>query len=228
MIKAQILVVEDQAATADLILEVLKGEGYEAQTVDTLAKARARLKKQPPELLLLDRNLPDGDGVDLLAEIRGDEKLGALPVIILTAKKEVADKIAGLRVGADDYVAKPFNTEELVARVATILRRAGKVEEPNTVEAGGVKLDRTSRKVHIGEKEVALSAKEFDLLWFLVYRKNRVLTRDFLLQHVWGYDSGIDLTTKVIDVTLSHLRNKIGPVADKIVAVRGFGYRFDA
>ncbi len=228
MIKAQILVVEDQAATADLILEVLKGEGYEAQTVDTLAKARARLKKQPPELLLLDRNLPDGDGVDLLAEIRNDEKLGALPVIILTAKKEVADKIAGLRVGADDYVAKPFNTEELVARVATILRRAGKVEEPNTVEAGGVKLDRTSRKVHIGEKEVALSAKEFDLLWFLVYRKNRVLTRDFLLQHVWGYDSGIDLTTKVIDVTLSHLRNKIGPVADKIVAVRGFGYRFDA
>lgn len=228
MIKAQILVVEDQAATADLILEVLKGEGYEAQTVDTLAKARARLKKQPPELLLLDRNLPDGDGVDLLAEIRDDEKLGSLPVIILTAKKEVADKIAGLRVGADDYVAKPFNTEELVARVAAILRRAGKVEEPNTVEAGGVKLDRTSRKVHIGAKEIPLSAKEFDLLWFLVYRKNRVLTRDFLLQHVWGYDSGIDLTTKVIDVTLSHLRNKIGPVADKIVAVRGFGYRFDA
>ncbi|MEQ1919744.1 MAG: response regulator, partial [Elusimicrobiota bacterium] len=109
MIKAQILVVEDQAATADLILEVLKGEGYEAQTVDTLAKARARLKKQPPELLLLDRNLPDGDGVDLLAEIRDDEKLSALPVIILTAKKEVADKIAGLRVGADDYIAKPFN-----------------------------------------------------------------------------------------------------------------------
>ena len=228
MIKAQILVVEDQAATADLILEVLKGEGYEAQTVDSLAKARARLKKQPPELLILDRNLPDGDGVDLLCEIREDEKLGSLPVIILTAKKEVADKIAGLRVGADDYVAKPFNTEELVARVAAILRRAGKVEEPSTVEAGGVKLDRTSRKVHIGEKEVPLSAKEFDLLWFLVYRKNRVLTRDFLLQHVWGYDSGIDLTTKVIDVTLSHLRNKIGPVADKIVAVRGFGYRFDA
>ncbi|MDD5304969.1 MAG: response regulator transcription factor [Elusimicrobia bacterium] len=228
MIKAQILVVEDQAATADLILEVLKGEGYEAQTVDTLAKARARLKKQPPELLLLDRNLPDGDGVDLLAEIRDDEKLGSLPVIILTAKKDVADKIAGLRVGADDYVAKPFNTEELVARVAAILRRAGKGEEPTSVEAGGVKLDRASRKVHIGEQEVPLSAKEFDLLWFLVYRKGRVLTRDFLLQHVWGYDSGIDLTTKVIDVTLSHLRNKIGPIADKIVAVRGFGYRFDA
>ena len=228
MIKAQILVVEDQAATADLILEVLKGEGYEAQTVDSLTKARARLKKQPPELLLLDRNLPDGDGVDLLAEIRDDEKLQTLPVIILTAKKDLADKVAGLRAGADDYVAKPFNTEELVARVAAILRRAGKGEEGAAGEAGGIKLDRGSRKVWINGKETALSAKEFDLLWFLVYRKNRVLTRDFLLQHVWGYDSGIDLTTKVIDVTLSHLRNKIGPVSDKIVAVRGFGYRFDA
>lgn len=228
MIKPQILVVEDQAATADLILEVLGAEDYEAHSVDTLAKARARLKKQPPSLLLLDRSLPDGDGVDLLAEIRKDEKLAALPVIILTARKEVAEKVAGLRVGADDYIAKPFNTEELVARVAGILRRAGKVEERTAVEAGGVKLDRASRKAHIGGKEIALSAKEFDLLWFLVDRKNRVLTRDFLLQHVWGYDSDIDLTTKVIDVTLSHLRTKIGSVADKIVAVRGFGYRFDA
>ncbi len=228
MIKAQILVVEDQAPTADLILEVLRAEGYDAQTVDTLAKARARLKKAPPELMILDRNLPDGDGVDLLAEIRGDEKLAATPIIILTAQKDVADKVAGLRTGADDYVAKPFNTEELVARVAALLRRSGKGEEPDTLEAGGIKLDRTSRKVWVGAKEAPLSAKEFDLLWFLVHRKNRVLTRDFLLQHVWGYDAGVDLTTKVIDVTLSHLRQKLGTPADKIVAVRGFGYRFDA
>lgn len=227
MIKAQILVVEDQAATADLILEVLRAEGFDAQTVDTLAKARARLKKSPPELMVLDRNLPDGDGVDLLAEIRADEKLSALPIIILTAKKDVADKVAGLRTGADDYVAKPFNTEELVARVGALLRRVGKADEPPALEAGGVKLDRDSRKVWVGGREVALSAKEFDLLWFLVYRKNRVLTRDFLLQHVWGYDPGVELTTKVIDVTLSHLRQKLGGPAEKIVAVRGFGYRFD-
>lgn len=228
MIKAQILVVEDQAATADLILEVLRGEGYDAQHADTLAKARARLKKAPPELMILDRNLPDGDGVDLLAEIRADDKLAATPVIILTAKKDVADKVAGLRTGADDYVAKPFNTEELVARVMALLRRAGKGDEPATLEAAGMKLDRESRKSWVGGKEIDLSAKEFDLLWFLIYRKNRVLTRDFLLQHVWGYDAGVDLTTKVIDVTLSHLRAKIGPTADRIVAVRGFGYRFDA
>jgi DNA-binding response OmpR family regulator len=227
VIKAQILVVEDQAATAELVLDVLRGEGYEAQTVDTLAKARARLKKAPPELMILDRNLPDGDGVDLLAEVRSDESTAALPVIILTAKKDVADKVAGLKTGADDYVAKPFNTEELVARVQAILRRAGKGDEPASIEAGGVRLDRDARKAFVGSREIPLSAKEFDLLWFLVLRKNRVLTRDFLLQHVWGYDSGIDLTTKVIDVTLSHLRQKLGAPAEKIVAVRGFGYRFD-
>jgi two-component system response regulator SaeR len=109
-----------------------------------------------------------------------------------------------------------------------LLRRSGKSEEPDVLEAAGIKLDRESRKVWVGGKEAPLSAKEFDLLWFLIYRKNRVLTRDFLLQHVWGYDAGVDLTTKVIDVTLSHLRQKIGAPADKIVAVRGFGYRFDA
>ncbi len=228
MIKAQILVVEDQAPTADLVLEVLRGEGYDAQSVDTLAKARARLKKAPPELLILDRSLPDGDGADLLAELRADSKLSALPIIVLTARKDVADKVAGLRTGADDYVAKPFNTEELVARVGALLRRSGGSEEPGVLEAAGVKLDRESRKSWVGGKEIPLSAKEFDLLWFLVYRKNRVLTRDFLLQHVWGYDAGVDLTTKVIDVTLSHLRQKIGSPADKITAVRGFGYRFDA
>jgi len=227
MIKAQILIVEDQAVTADLILEVLKAEGYEAQVVDTLAKTRARLKKTPPELIILDRNLPDGDGVDLLADIRADRRTAALPVIILTAKKDVADKIAGLRIGADDYVAKPFNTEELVARVEALLRRAGKGEEPGVLETSGVKLDREARKAWAGGRDISLSAKEFDLLWFLVSRKNHVLTRDFLLQHVWGYDADMDLTTKVIDVTLSHLKQKLGPVAEKIVAVRGFGYRFD-
>jgi len=227
MIKAQILIVEDQAVTADLILEVLKAEGYEAQVVDTLAKTRARLKKTPPELIILDRNLPDGDGVDLLADIRADKRTAAMPVIILTAKKDVADKIAGLRIGADDYVAKPFNTEELIARVEALLRRAGKGEEPAVLETSGVKLDREARKAWASGRDISLSAKEFDLLWFLVSRKNHVLTRDFLLQHVWGYDADMDLTTKVIDVTLSHLKQKLGPVAEKIVAVRGFGYRFD-
>ncbi len=226
--KAQILVVEDQAATSDLIAEVLKEEGYEVKVVDTLAKARANLTRALPELMILDRNLPDGDGMELCHELRKEDKTANLPLLILTAKKNVEDKVAGLKGGADDYLAKPFNTEELVARVEALLRRTGKIEEPTTIACGDLKLDSSSRKAFSKNKEVGLSAKEFDLLWFLMYRKNRVLTRDFLLQHVWGYDSGLDLTTKVVDVTLSHLRDKLGPAAEMIVAVRGFGYRFDA
>src|SRR6266513_2735773 len=130
---------------------------------------------------------------------------------MLTAKKSAEDKVTGLRGGADDYLAKPFNTEELVARVESLLRRTGKVEEPPTQVAGDMRLEKESRKTFIKNKEVALSAKEFDLLWYLMHRRNRVLTRDFLLQHVWGYESGLELTTKVVDVTLSHLRDKLGP-----------------
>jgi len=225
--KAQILVVEDQPATSELIREVLKEEGCEVQAADTLAKARKSLQRALPDLVVLDRALPDGEGLELLRELRAEEKSARLPVLILTAQNTTTDKVAGLREGADDYITKPFNTEELVARVEALLRRAGTLEEPAVQEAGDLKLDRASRKAYVKHKEVPLSAKEFDLLWFLMHRRNRVLTRDFLLQHVWGYEQGLDLSTKVIDVTLSHLRDKIGPTANKIVAVRGFGYRFD-
>jgi DNA-binding response OmpR family regulator len=228
MAKAQILVLEDQPATSDLIAEVLKEEGFEVKVVDTLAKARADIARALPELFILDRNLPDGDGLDLCRELRESEKTATIPLLILTAKKAVEDRVSGLKGGADDYLTKPFNTEELVARVEALLRRSGKAEEPASQTAGDIKLDRESRKAFVKNKEVPLSAKEFDLLWYLMYRRNRVLTRDFLLQHVWGYESGLNLTTKVVDVTLSHLRDKLGPAANIIVAVRGFGYRLDA
>jgi len=226
--RAQVLVVEDQKPTSDLIQQVLKEEGFEVKAVDSLAKARADIARATPELLILDRNLPDGDGLDLCRELREKEKTQSLPVLFLTAKKAVEDKVAGLKTGADDYLTKPFNTEELVARVESLLRRAGKHDEPALQTAGDIKMDRDSRKAFVKGKEVPLSAKEFDLLWYLMYRRNRVLTRDFLLQHVWGYEQGLNLTTKVVDVTLSHLRDKLGPAAEIIVAVRGFGYRLDA
>ena len=225
--KAQILVVEDQSATSALIREVLQEEGCEIQVADTLAKARQSLQRALPDLLLLDRVLPDGEGLDLLQNLRAEPHSARLPVLVLTGQDAVSDKVLGLREGADDYITKPFNTEELVARVEALLRRAGTLEEETVQESGELKLDRASRKAYLKHKEIPLSAKEFDLLWFLMHRRNRVLTRDFLLQHVLGYEEGLDLTTKVIDVTLSHLRDKIGATADRIVAVRGFGYRFD-
>ena len=226
--RAQILVVEDQKSTSDLIAQVLKEEGFEVKVVDSIAKARTDVGHAMPELVVLDRNLPDGDGLDLCRELRASPKTSALPLLMLTAKKAVEDRVSGLKSGADDYLVKPFNTEELVARIESLLRRVGKHEEPATQSAREVKLDRESRKTFVKGKEVPLSAKEFDLLWYLMYRRNHVLTRDFLLQHVWGYEQGLNLTTKVVDVTLSHLRDKLGPIADMIVAVRGFGYRLDA
>ncbi len=227
MKKAQVLVIEDQAPTADLIAEVLKEEGFEVKVANTLEKGRAELGRALPDMMILDRNLPDGDGLDLCRALREDAKTAALPLLILTAKKAVEDKVSGLKGGADDYLTKPFNTEELLARVEALLRRSGRVEEPAEQKVGDIRLDRDSRKAFVKGKEVGLSAKEFDLLWYLMYRRNRVLTRDFLLQHVWGYEAGLDLTTKVVDVTLSHLREKLGPAASCIVAVRGFGYRLD-
>lgn len=226
--KAQILVVEDQPATLDLISEVLREEGYEVKTADCLQKARQNLQRAMPELVILDRSLPDGDGLDLCRELRSAPKSQGLPLLILTAKKAVEERVLGLKGGADDYLIKPFNTEELLARVEALLRRTGKMEEPAAQTAGEVRLNRESRKAYIKDKEVALSGKEFDLLWYLMYRRNRVLTRDFLLQHVWGYEAGLDLTTKVVDVTLSHLREKLGASAQMIAAVRGFGYRLDS
>ena len=225
--KAQILVVEDQSATSDLIAEVLTDEGSEVQVVETIEKARQSLRRALPDVVVLDRSLPDGDGLELLRELRREPRSSALPVLILTAKKAVEERVSGLKGGADDYLTKPFNTEELVARLEALLRRAGKAEEPAKQAVGDLSLDREARKAFLKNKELPLSAKEFDLLWFLMYRRNRVLTRDFLLQHVWGYEQGLDLTTKVVDVTLSHLRDKLGPAAEMIVAVRGFGYRLD-
>lgn len=225
--KAQILVVEDQAATSDLIRDILRQDGYEVQTVDSLQKARTCLDRALPELLILDRSLPDGDGLDICKALRAEPKSSTLPVLILTARKSVEEKVLGLKGGADDYLAKPFNTEELIARVEALLRRAGKIPEPSEQKAGDLVLNHESRKASLKGKPLALSAKEFDLLWCLLHRRNRVLTRDFLLQHVWGYEEGLDLTTKVVDVTLSHLREKLGAVSAKIAAVRGFGYRFD-
>lgn len=225
--KAQILVIEDQVSTSNLIKEILQEEGCEVQTAETLLAARKEISRALPELIILDRTLPDGDGLDLCRELRGDAKTAALPILILTAKKSVSEKVAGLKDGADDYLAKPFNTEELAARVEALLRRAGRLEEPTMQNAGELTLNRESRKASLKGREIELSGKEFDLLWFLLHRRNRVLTRDFLLQHVWGYEEGLDLTTKVVDVTLSHLREKLGPAAKMIVAVRGFGYRAD-
>ncbi len=226
--KAQILALEDQQTTANLLVDALGDAGYEVSVAGTLAQAREKLAKALPDLLILDRNLPDGDGLAICQEVRAKQASAKLPVLFLSARKSVEEKVTGLEGGADDYLAKPFSVEELLARVGSLLRRSGATERPKALKSGSLTLDIAARKTYLGKKEVALSVKEFDLLWFLMSEQGKVVQREVLLQKVWGYEQGLDLSTKVIDVTLSHIREKLGSVADRIVAVRGIGYRFDA
>lgn len=227
MNKGTILVVEDDRTTSNLVSQVLKQEGFSVVVADTAFKARGHLEKAPPILVILDRRLPDADGLVLCQEMRQKPGLASVPVLFLTAKSTVSDKVVGLKMGGDDYLAKPFSPEELVARIDVLLRRSGKIEAPAALEAEGLRLDLEGRKAFLRNKEIELSPKEFDLLTVLFSRKNRVLTRPFLLQHVWGYDEGVELSTRVVDVTLSHLRDKLGSWGQKIAAVRGYGYRLD-
>ena len=227
MPKPQILVVEDAAATASLICHVLQEKEYEVKLVSTLKVARFELSKALPNLLILDRGLPDGDGLDFIKELRSSKKMGQLPVLMLTAQNELEERVAGLSGGADDYLGKPFNTQELSARVDALLRRAGHKKEVSVLTIGDITLDSTARKATLAGKALPLSEKEFNLLWCFGEQKNVALSREFLLQHVWGYEEGLNLGTKVVDVTLSHLKEKIGKLSEKIVSVRGLGYRLE-
>ncbi|MBI3547786.1 MAG: response regulator transcription factor [Elusimicrobia bacterium] len=225
--KGTIIAVDDDKVISNLITKVLTDEGYNVSVADTAFKARGLLERLTPTLVILDRRLPDADGLELCQEIRKKPQLAGVPVLFLTAKGTTADKVVGLKMGGDDYLTKPFSPEELVVRIEVLLRRAGQLEETTVLEADGLKIDLTARKVFLIKKEIALSPKEFDLLAVLLSRKNRVLTRQFLLQHVWGYGEDVELSTRVVDVTFSHLREKLGPWGKRISAVRGYGYRLD-
>lgn len=226
---ANILIVEDDESVATLVKHALAEEGHTVRWARNAFQAEGLLRRYPPDLVILDRHLPDKDGLELCREIRRDAKLSALPVLFLTAKKSLVDKVTGLRIGGDDYLVKPFDPAELVARIESLLRRSMPASTPSTAkaEAGRLRLDLEGRRVFVGSKEVELGRREFDLLQAFVDRPGRVLSRQFLLEHVWGYEHPEDASRKLVDTTLAHLRAKIGADGDKIVAVKGLGYRFD-
>ncbi len=227
MERAHILVVEDTPSTASLISHVLKEKNLGVKLVSSLKNARSEFLKTIFDLLILDRGLPDGEGLDFVKEIRSSTHAPAIPILILTAQNETPERVAGLNQGADDYLGKPFNTQELSARVDSLLRRAGYKIDVMEITCGGLHLNFTARKASFSGKDISLSEKEFDLLWFLAEQKNRALSREIILQKVWGYDEGLSLTTKVVDVTVSHLKEKLGKAADRISPIRGIGYRFE-
>ncbi len=209
-----ILVVEDETSIASFVAMYLKNAGYTVRTSATGGDALTQVAADPPDLVVLDLMLPDIDGVEICRRIR---QRSDLPVLMLTARDEDVDKIIGLEVGADDYLTKPFNPRELVARVKSILRRAAperKRPESREIKHGDLVVNSGSREVHVGDEEIQLAPKEFDLLWELLDHRGLVLTRDQLLERVWGYTFAGD--TRTVDVHVRQIRRKLGRrVADR-------------
>jgi DNA-binding response OmpR family regulator len=217
-----ILVVEDETSIASFVAAYLRNAGYSVTTAATAQNALIQLARDVPALVVLDLNLPDGDGVELCRRIR---KTSDVPILMLTARDEDIDKIIGLEVGADDYMTKPFNPRELVARVKSILRRAAperRRTESEELQHGDLRINAGKREVHVGDEEIRLAPKEFDLLWELLDHRGIVLTRDQLLERVWGYTFAGD--TRTVDVHVRQVRRKLGD-ASPIVTVWGVGYK---
>ena len=217
-----ILVVEDETSIASFVAAYLRNAGYGVQTAATAQAALIQLAGDAPALVILDLNLPDGDGVELCRRIR---KTSDIPILMLTARDEDIDKIIGLEVGADDYMTMPFNPRELVARVKSILRRAAperRRSESDEIHHGDLSVNAGKREVHVGDEEIHLAPKEFDLLWELLDHRGIVLTRDQLLERVWGYTFAGD--TRTVDVHVRQIRRKLGD-ASPIVTVWGVGYK---
>jgi len=217
-----ILVVEDETSIASFIAAYLRNAGYAVRSASSAQAALAELTSKLPELIVLDLNLPDGDGVELCRRIR---KGSDVPILMLTARDEDVDKIIGLEVGADDYMTKPFNPRELVARVKSVLRRAAperRRSETAELSHGDLVINSGKREVYVGDEEIRLAPKEFDLLWELLDHRGIVLTRDQLLERVWGYTFAGD--TRTVDVHVRQIRRKLGD-ASPIVTVWGVGYK---
>jgi two-component system alkaline phosphatase synthesis response regulator PhoP len=216
-----ILVVEDEQAIASFVAAYLKKDGFAVHTTATGREALSLVVSEAPALVVLDLMLPDIDGMEVCRRIR---ETSTLPVLMLTARDDDLDKIAGLEVGADDYLTKPFNPRELVARVRAILRRSSERSRPDAgvLQHGDLVLDAGRRECRVGETEIRLAPKEFDLLWELLDHRGFVLTRDQLLERVWGYTFAGD--TRTVDVHVRQLRRKLGD-ASPIVTVWGIGYK---
>jgi DNA-binding response OmpR family regulator len=216
-----ILVVEDEQAIASFVAAYLRKDGFDVRMTASGREALAIVGSEPPSLVVLDLMLPDLDGMEVCRRIR---EASSLPVLMLTARDDDLDKIAGLEMGADDYLTKPFNPRELVARVRAILRRGGARTRPDAgvLRHGDIVLDAGRRECRVGDREIRLAPKEFDLLWELLDHHGFVLTRDQLLERVWGYTFAGD--TRTVDVHVRQLRRKLGEDAP-IVTVWGIGYK---
>lgn len=218
-----IYLVEDDDNIRELVIYTLRSTGFEAKGFSTAVSFWESMARDMPELVLLDIMLPDEDGLHILKRLRNSVQTENLPVILLTAKGTEYDKVVGLDSGADDYIPKPFGMMELVSRIKALLRRASKKEEGKVYTVGNLRVDVMRHNVTVGNTEVPLTYKEFELLCYLLENRGVVLTRDQILSKIWDYNYSGE--TRTVDVHIRTLRQKLGEASDLIDTVRGVGYR---
>ena len=224
MAREKILIVEDNEDIVEMIAYNLKKEGYRVSTVLDGEEVIGVVKKDKPDLIILDLMLPGMDGLEVCRALKQKEALSAIPIIMLTAKSQETDKIVGLELGADDYITKPFSPRELIARIKAVLRRTKGTISLNKIEAGKIIIDTSRHRITVAGKSIALTPTEFKLLEFMAQRPGVVLSRDKILDAVFGYDS--EIYDRTIDTHMKSLRKKLGKDRDHIETVRGIGYRF--
>ena len=221
--RQKIMIVDDDENIAELISLYLTKECFNTRIVHDGESAMREFDTYGPNLVLLDLMLPGMDGYQVCRELR---QRSSVPIIILSAKGEVFDKVLGLELGADDYMIKPFDSKELVARVKAVLRRCSRQEEDKELKCDDLRLSVGRHKVYWKEEKVELTRKEFELLQYLLENKGLVMTRNQILCHVWGYD--FDGETRTVDVHVRTLRQKLGEAGNLIETIRGVGYRIGA
>jgi phosphate regulon transcriptional regulator PhoB len=224
----EVLVVEDEPDIRSLIVHHLTQDGFRCRTAGDGAEALAQLRAGPPDLIVLDLMLPGMNGLEVTRRLRAEPAWARLPIIMLTAKADEVDRIVGLEMGADDYIVKPFSPKELLARVRAVLRRAQPPDDGRALAGGGIMLDEARHRVTVDGAAVELTPKEFALLHALMASTGRVLSREFLLNRVWGYARADEVESRTVDVHVRRLRAKLGDAGRHIATVKSIGYRFES
>ena len=221
----RLLMIEDEGDFADIVAMNLRRNGFDAVVARSGEVGVLEARRQKPDIVLLDLNLPDIPGTEVCRRLKGDPLTRSVPIIMVTARGEEIDRVIGLELGAEDYMVKPISIRELILRVNAVLRRAaGPVESEPSVEAGPLRIDGPGHRVFANGREVAVTALEFRLLLALVTRPGRALSRENLLEFAWGIQTEIE--TRTVDTMMKRLRDKLGDAGRCIETVRGVGYRF--
>jgi two-component system alkaline phosphatase synthesis response regulator PhoP len=223
-VATKVLIIEDHRDVVELVRHYLEKESYSLESAEDGVSGIEKALNYKPDLIILDLMLPELDGLEVCKELKSNPKTSSIPIIMLTAKGEESDKVVGLELGADDYLVKPFSPKELVARIKALLRRYKRVSEKEKFyRYGKLTLDASKYEVHFAEKLIELTSKEFALLECLLRNKGRVLSRDFLMDEVWGYDYYGGMRT--VDVHVRRLREKIPALSSAIQTVKNLGYK---